>query len=66
MGTIEIKQKLHKFIDSGDDKFLKLFYEMAKVYLKQSEKDKMILEGEEDIKAGRTYSLKEARKMVDN
>ena len=66
MGTIEIKQKLHKFIDSGDDKFLKLFYEMAKVYLEQSEKDKMILEGEEDIKAGRTYSLKEARKMVDN
>mgnify|MGYP006896878366 CR=1 FL=1 len=26
----------------------------------------LILEGEEDIKAGRTYSLKEARKMVDN
>ncbi len=66
MGTIEIKQKLHKFIDTGDEKFVKLFYEMAKVYLEQSEKDKMILEGEEDIKAGRTYSLKEARKMVDN
>ena len=66
MGTIEIKQELHKFVDTGDDKFVKLFYEMAKVYLEQSQKDKMILEGEEDIKAGRTYSLKEARKMVDN
>ena len=26
----------------------------------------MIAEGEEDIKAGRTYSLKEARKIIDN
>ncbi len=66
MGTMEIKQELHKFVDTGDDKFVKLFYEMAKVYMQQSQKDKMILEGEEDIKAGRTYSLKEARKMVDN
>jgi hypothetical protein len=66
MGTMEIKQELHKFVDTGDDKFVKLFYEMAKVYMEQSQKDKMILEGEEDIKAGRTYSIKEARKMVDN
>ena len=66
MGTMEIKQELHKFVDTGDDKFVKLFYERAKVYMEQSQKDKMILEGEEDIKAGRTYSLKEARKMVDN
>jgi len=66
MGTMEIKQKLHKFVDTGDDKFVKMFYEMAKVYMEQSQKDKMILEGEEDIKAGRTYSLKDAKKMVDN
>ncbi len=66
MDTIEIKQKLHKFVDMGDDKFVKLFYEMAKVYLEQSQKDKMILEGEEDIKAGRTFSLKETKRMVNN
>lgn len=66
MGTMEIKQKLHKFVDTGDDKFVKMFYEMAKVYMEQSQKDKMILEGEEDIKAGRAYSLKDAKKMVDN
>ncbi len=66
MSTIEIKQKLHKFIDTGDDKFLKLFYELAKVYLEQSERDKMIMEGEKDIKAGRTFSLKETKRMVNN
>lgn len=65
MSTIEIKQKLHEFVDTGDDKFVKMFYEMAKVYMEQLQKDKMILEGEEDIKAGRTYSLKEAKKMLD-
>ncbi len=66
MGTMEIKQELHKFVDTGDDKFVKMFYEMAKVYMEQLQKDKMILDGEEDIKAGRTYSLKEAKKMLDN
>ena len=38
MGTIKIKQKLHK----------------------------LILEGEEDVKAGRTFSLKEARKKTNS
>lgn len=66
MSTIEIKQKLHEFVDTGDDKFVKMFYEMAKVYMEQLQKDKMILEGEEDIKAGRTYSLKEGKKMLNN
>lgn len=66
MSTIEIKQKLHEFVDTGDDKFVKMFYEMAKVYMEQLQKDKMIFEGEEDIEAGRTYSLKEAKKMLDN
>jgi len=66
MSTIEKKQELHKFIDMGDAKFVKMFYEMAKVYMQQLEKDKMILEGEEDIQAGRTYSIKEAKKMLDS
>jgi len=66
MSTIEKKQEIHKFIDMGDAKFVKIFYEMAKVYMQQLEKDKMILEGEEDIQAGRTYSIKEAKKMLDS
>lgn len=66
MSTVELKKELHELIDSGDDIFVKMFYEMAKVYIKQSQKDKMILEGEEDIKSGRTLSLKDAQIMLDN
>lgn len=66
MSTIEIKQELHKFVDTGDDKFVKIFYEMAKVYMEQLQKDNMIVEGEEDIIAGHTYSLSESKKMLDN
>lgn len=65
MNTIAIKKELHQFIDTGDDKSLKMFYEMAKAHLAQLNKDKMIAEGEEDIKAGRTHSLKEAKKILD-
>lgn len=64
MSTLEIKQKLHRFIDSGDDKFVKMFYEMAKAYIEQLQKDTMILEGEKDIQAGKTYPLEVARKMI--
>ncbi|MCH4831143.1 hypothetical protein E5F92_000025 [Flavobacterium columnare] len=66
MGTIEIKRELHNLIDEGDDKFVKMFYEMAKAYIGQKRKDKMISEGEEDIKEGRLYSLKEARELWIN
>lgn len=66
MSTTEIKQELHKIVDRGDAKFVKMFYEMAKAYMEQLEKDKMILEGEEDIIAGRTYSIREAKKMLDS
>lgn len=66
MSIVEIKKELHQFIDAGDDKFVKMFYEMAKAYVVQLQKDKMIAEGEEDIKAGRTHSLKEAKKILDS
>lgn len=66
MNAVEIKQELHQYIDSGDEKFLKLFYEMAKAYRDQIQKDSMISEGEEDIKAGRTHSLTEAKKIIDD
>ena len=66
MSTIKIKKELHEFIDRGDDTFVKMFYEMAKVYIKQTKRDKMILEGEEDVKSGRTLSLKEAKKMLED
>ena len=50
MSTIDLKQELHEFINQGDDKFVKMFYEMAKAYLVQLRKDKMIAESEEDRK----------------
>lgn len=65
MSTVELKQELHELINQGDDRFVKMFYEMAKAYISQAKHDKMIAEGEEDIKAGRTYSLKEAKEIMD-
>ena len=64
MSTVEIKQELHQFIDEGDETFVKMFYEMAKAYVSQRKKDRMIAEGEEDVAMGRTHTLKEARGML--
>ena len=66
MSTIEIRKELHKFIEIGDNQFLDTLYKTAQSYMEQKRLDEMIAEGEEDIKAGRTYSLKEAKKIVDN
>lgn len=32
MGTTEIRDRLHQYIDDGDDKLLKLMYAIAKEY----------------------------------
>ena len=66
MSTLEIKEELYKYIEIGDKQFIDKLYETAKSYIDQKRLDRMIAEGEEDIKAGQTYSLKEARKVVDN
>lgn len=66
MGALEIREELHKYIEIGDKQFLNTLYKTAKSYIEQKNIDRMIAEGEADIKAGRTYSLKEAKKMVDN
>ena len=42
----------------------KNLYQIIKNYEHQKQLDKMIEEGEEDIKAGRTYTIEEARKMI--
>ncbi len=64
MSTIELKKELKNFIDGGDDKFIKMFYKFAKAYMLQKDKDKMISEGENDIKNGQTYSLEEAKEIM--
>lgn len=66
MSTLEIRQTLHHYIEIGNDEFLARLYEMIKAQLQQMEMDRMIEEGEEDIRAGRTYTLEEAKKIIDN
>jgi len=66
MSTLDIKQELHRFIDSEDDKSIKKFYEMAKAYMEQLKADRMIAEGEEDIKAGRTHTMEEVKDFINN
>jgi len=66
MSTLELKQELHDFIDEGDEKFVKMFYEMAKAYIVQIKKDKMIAESEDDIKAGKIHSQTEVQKMIES
>ena len=66
MSTIELKQELHDIINKGDDKFVKLFYEMAKSYLVQIKKDKMIAESEKDIDLGNIHSQEEVKKLIAN
>ncbi|WP_231494738.1 hypothetical protein [Polaribacter sp. Hel_I_88] len=39
-------------------------YKIIKNYKHQKQLDKMIEEGEEDIKAGRTFTIEEAQKML--
>ena len=65
MSTMELKQELHNYIDEEDDKSVKVFYQMVKSYIDQKRNDKMIAEGEEDIKKGRLHSLKDAKKIMD-
>lgn len=66
MSTLELKQELHQFINEGDEKFIKMFYEMAKAYSIQIKKDRMIAESENDIKAGKIHSQTEVQKMIES
>ena len=66
MSTLEIKQELHDLIEHGDDRFIKVFYELAKSYVKQLKDDKMIAESEDDIVKGRIHSQDEVLKIIEN
>ena len=64
MSTLEIRKEILEIIRNEDDTSLKNLYEIIKDYKHQRQLDKMISEGEADIKTGSTYSLDEARKMI--
>ena len=66
MSTLELKQELHEFINEGDEKFVKMFYEMAKAYVIQIKKDRMIAESEDDIKSGKIHSQVEVQKIIES
>jgi hypothetical protein len=65
MSILEIRQEMIELIKNEDDNSLKGLYHLIKSYKNQRQLDKMIEEGEDDIDAGRTYGLKEARKLID-
>ncbi len=64
MGAIELRGELYKYIEIGDRKFLNALHKTAKEYIERQWLNRMIAEGEEDIAAGRTYSLEEVKKEV--
>ena len=66
MSSIEIKRELLDFINEGDEKTVKKIYEMAKSFIVQKKRDKMIKESEEDIKKGKVYSQSEVNKLINN
>jgi len=66
MGALELREELRKYIEIGDNQFLDALYKTAKSYIEQKKLDRMIAEGEEDIKAGRVHSQNEVKAMIDN
>ncbi|RRO24044.1 hypothetical protein [Flavobacteriaceae bacterium 14752] len=64
MSAPEIKQELQNYIEIGDKQFIDKLYQTAKSYMEQKRLDRMIAEGEEDIKAGRLHSQEEVKKMI--
>jgi predicted transcriptional regulator len=66
MGALELREELHKYVEIGDRAFLKALYKTAKSYIEQKKMDKMIAEGEEDIKAGRLHGQDEVQKMIES
>ena len=66
MKALELKQELHNLINQGDEKFIKMFYEMAKAYMQQLQHDKLITESEKDIQSGNVYNLEETQKIIDS
>ena len=73
MSTAEIKQRLQQYIETGDEKLLKLMYAVAREY-NNDEKDyeiddteiQMLEERWENYKSGKSksYSWEEAKEMI--
>ncbi|MEN8912958.1 MAG: hypothetical protein ABF257_03820 [Polaribacter sp.] len=66
MSTIEIRQEMLELIKNEDDSSLERLYELFKAYKEQRRLDKMIAEGEDDIKEGKLHSQSEVQKMIES
>ena len=66
MGAIELREELRKYIEIGDGNFLKALHKTAKSYIEQKQLDRMIAEGEEDVKEKRVNSQDEVQKMIED
>jgi len=66
MSALEIKEELYKHIEIGNKEFIDKLYQTAKSFMEQKRLDRMIAEGEEDIKAGRLHSQEDVQKMIND
>lgn len=66
MSTLELREEMLELIKNEDDSSLKSLYKLIKSYKQQRQLDKMITEGEDDIKNGRLHSQSEVQKMIEN
>jgi Putative addiction module component len=74
MSTAEIKERLQKYIETGDEKLLKLMYAVAREYNDDDEKEyefdtsemQMLEKRWENFKSGKSkgYSWEEAKEMI--
>ncbi len=80
MGTAELRKELHSYIDSADDKFLKMVYAMSKEYtepdvvgyetdgtpITQENVKKRVKEASAQVKAGNYITQEDLEKEVDS
>lgn len=66
MSTLKLRKEMLELIKNEDDSSLKTLYKIIKSYKQQNQLDKMIAEGEDDIKNGRLHSQSEVQKMIEN
>ncbi|MBS9773847.1 MAG: hypothetical protein KGV59_01640 [Tenacibaculum sp.] len=66
MSTLDLKQELHNYIDIANDEFVKALYENAKSHIEQMKMDRMIKEGEDDIKSENLHSSDEVKQYIEN
>ena len=66
MGDSELREELRKYIEIGDDTLLRALHNTATSYFAQKDYERMIAEGEEDIKEGRVHTQEEVQKMIEN